>query len=114
MSPSAAADIDEYGQTPLHKAADYNSLDVIKFLFESGAPLTTADNNGKTPLHVAVRSNSVEVVQLFLANGASVSATDNFGGHLYTILVSFAMGKNPPRIKLGDFFISRMQRAGNN
>jgi serine/threonine protein kinase len=30
------------------------------------------------------------------------------------ILVSFAMGKKTPRIKLGDFFISRMQRAGKD
>jgi ankyrin repeat protein len=40
------------GDTPLHRAAYYGELDVVKYLVEEkGADVKAADKDGDTPLH---------------------------------------------------------------
>jgi ankyrin len=41
------------GQTPIHLAAKWGRLNVIKFLIEEGADLEITDRKGRTPLHEA-------------------------------------------------------------
>lgn len=41
------------GQTPIHLAAKWGRLNVIKFLIEAGADLEITDRKGRTPLHEA-------------------------------------------------------------
>ena len=50
------------GQTPIHLAAKWGRLDVIKFLIEAGADLEIKDRKGRTPLHEADES----IVQMHL------------------------------------------------
>lgn len=41
------------GQTPIHLAAKWGRLNVIKFLIEAGADLEITDRKGRKPLHEA-------------------------------------------------------------
>ena len=44
------------GQTPIHLAAKWGRLDVMKFLIEAGADLEIKDRKGRTPLYEADES----------------------------------------------------------
>lgn len=47
--------IDEDDLTPLHYAARYNQLSVLKLLVDNGADINARDEEGLTPLHYAAR-----------------------------------------------------------
>ena len=81
------------GGTPLHTAADYGRVEVVRVLLEHGANVGAEDNKGRTPLHDAAEyriiknlekvedyaSGKVEVVRVLLEHGANVGAKDNEG-----------------------------------
>ena len=69
----------EYGITPLHLAASWDSLKVAELLISSGADLEAKDNDGDTPLHLAARDNSLAVSELLISSGAEVDVKDNRG-----------------------------------
>ena len=50
---------DEYGWTPLHRAAAWSNEDpaVVKALVDAGADIEVRDEDDKTPLHYALDSN---------------------------------------------------------
>jgi uncharacterized protein len=58
---------DENGYTPLHAAASYNHLELIRLLAEHQANLNIQDIDGDTPLHV---SQDLETVKLLVQLGA--------------------------------------------
>lgn len=70
---------DENGQTPLHMAADKESVDCILILLKNGANINAADNEGTTPLHAAVIRGSLDVTKLLLENGANPDVEDEDG-----------------------------------
>ncbi|MGC9105409.1 MAG: ankyrin repeat domain-containing protein [Thermoprotei archaeon] len=45
---------DKDGNTPLHLAAWYGYLDIVKFLVEHGADVNARNAEGNTPLHLAI------------------------------------------------------------
>ncbi len=55
---------DSYSRTPLHVAARYGHIRVVKWLLENGANVNATAYNGFTPLHLA---SDPEVVGLILA-----------------------------------------------
>jgi len=71
-------DVDNNGQTLLHKAASGESVAVVKFLVANGADVNAKDNgrdSGYTPLHWAVQfSKNIEIIKFLVANGADVNA----------------------------------------
>ncbi|CAG0922616.1 unnamed protein product [Notodromas monacha] len=69
----------EYGQTPLHKAAISGKPDVVSVLVQSGASIDAKDAFGSTPLHVACQFNRPHVVHVLLELGANDTITDSFG-----------------------------------
>ncbi len=48
---------DATGQTALHTAAQYRSMQTIKYLLTLGASPTTTDNNGRTPQQIVLLRN---------------------------------------------------------
>ncbi|MEX0940882.1 MAG: ankyrin repeat domain-containing protein, partial [Candidatus Babeliales bacterium] len=67
------------GDTPLHGASEYGSLEVVKLLLEKGAPIDIQDNFGDTPLHLASRKGHLEVVKLLLEKRAQIDIKNKNG-----------------------------------
>lgn len=49
-------DVDEKRKTPLHFAADYGRIEIVKILIAGCASLDIKDDSGRTPLHLASKS----------------------------------------------------------
>jgi ankyrin repeat protein len=62
--------VDLSGQLPIHSAAGYNNLEMVKFLHERGSDLRIADQEGCTPLYKAVLNGHLEVVKFLYEHGA--------------------------------------------
>ncbi|XP_065915237.1 CARD- and ANK-domain containing inflammasome adapter protein-like [Dysidea avara] len=60
-------DIQNYKDTVLHCAAEYNRLNIVQLLIEVGADLAVTDGNGKTPLERAVDNSHLDVVYYLVA-----------------------------------------------
>lgn len=52
--------------TPLHRASERGSIDIVRALIEYGADISRKDCFGQTPLHKSVNSGKVDVVQLLM------------------------------------------------
>ncbi len=63
-----AKDADD--QTPLHVAAYFDHLLVIKVLLEAGGDVNALNKDGRTPLDMAQRGNSKKAIDLLKENGA--------------------------------------------
>lgn len=63
------------GFTPLHIAAKYGNIEVVRLLLEKEADRNAEGKNGLTPLHVATHYNHVNVALLLLEKGASPHAS---------------------------------------
>jgi predicted component of type VI protein secretion system len=70
---------DEYGETPLHIAAEYGSPENIQMLIEAGADVNSKTASGYTPLHVAAEIGPPENVQVLIDAGADINIGNNNG-----------------------------------
>ncbi len=71
---------DQYGNTPLHKAAGYGSPSVVTALLDSGADFNARDVYGYKPLHEAAQGNPNPAVTVALLDaGADVNAVSGDG-----------------------------------
>src|SRR5262249_37592871 len=61
------------GMTPLHSAADGNTVEAGTLLADGGADLHTKNGDGDMPLHTAARKAHVEFVGFLLERGANVN-----------------------------------------
>jgi len=82
-------DKDEFGQTPLHLAADKGSLECTKLLLEAGANPNVCDESGISILQTAVVGGSVGVINLLLEAGADPDTKDEDGESARTSADSF-------------------------
>ncbi|XP_046862319.1 myotrophin-like [Xenia sp. Carnegie-2017] len=58
------------GRNPLHFAADYGQLEVLKYLISKGANVNLPDKHGITPLLAAIYEEHLSCVKLLLSKGA--------------------------------------------
>ena len=79
-----------YKLTPLHKACEYNQLECVKVLIDSGANLNLKNSIGRTPLIVAVQNQYEVCAQLLIDSGADLNIQDQNG---HTVLI-FACSNN--------------------
>ncbi len=70
---------DEYGWTPLHRAAAHGSPDLVQALVQAGADLEARSKDGLTPLHRAAAFGSPDLVQALLDAGANPGARSKAG-----------------------------------
>jgi len=78
----ATADVnarDEYGDTPLHGAADNDTPASITALLKAGANVNAKDDDGETPLHDAAAFGTSANVKTLLDEGADGRAKSNSG-----------------------------------
>ena len=67
-------------RSPLHEAAAYNTVGVVRLLVSKGLDVTAQDLNGDTPLHFAAEhSADPEIPALLLDHGADVNAKNQLG-----------------------------------
>lgn len=59
-----------YRVTPLHRAAAYGRVRIVKLLLENGAEVNIRNEGGETPLHYAARHGHVSVMKILLEYGA--------------------------------------------
>ena len=67
---------ENYGWTPLIKAADMNNLERAKFLLDNNADINTTNDRGSTALIVAAIENSIAVAKLLVERGAQITIKD--------------------------------------
>lgn len=73
---------DKEERTPLHLAAEYGRLEVVKFLIQKGAKVDARDKSGSTALHQACDSpaskesaeNKLKTVKFLIQKGADIEA----------------------------------------
>lgn len=68
--------VDDHGSTPLHYAARYERLDVVRALIGLGARVNARNRSGSTPLHCAAWADNKGVVEELTAQGAIVEVFD--------------------------------------
>jgi ankyrin repeat protein len=79
-NPELVFSRNNWGETPLHRAALFGHNDEAAFLVANKAEVNSKDKYGRTPLHCAVTNGYKEVVKLLLVHGADVNAIDGDDG----------------------------------
>ncbi|KAL3989932.1 Ankyrin repeats (3 copies) family protein [Acanthocheilonema viteae] len=72
-------DFDGRESTPLHFAAGYNRVEVLKYLLEKGANVEARDTGWLVPLHNACAYGHLVVAELLVKHGANLNAIDKWG-----------------------------------
>ncbi|KIW18057.1 hypothetical protein PV08_02344 [Exophiala spinifera] len=98
---------DQDGDTPLHLAASYATVDSIELLLKAGAKVNIQNNRGKTPLHRAVERGSLRVTQLLLDHHADPTTVDGQGQS------SLALSLQDQRLAFLDAIDHARDRDGN-
>jgi len=71
---------DEYGETALMVASEYNRLEIVKELLDRGADMDVQDTNGNTALIISSRIESnLAIIKELLDRGANVNIQNNEG-----------------------------------
>nr|XP_006823757.1 PREDICTED: uncharacterized protein LOC102810406 [Saccoglossus kowalevskii] len=65
--------------TPLHWAASYANIEMLKFLLDNKASVNVSNSDGATPLHDAVQRGDVDIVDILVKNKANCHAKANKG-----------------------------------
>ena len=65
-----------FGQTPMHYAAESGSVIIIQMLVTMGAIPTALDTEKQSPLHIACEMGNLDTVKLLLSYGLSTAIKD--------------------------------------
>ncbi|CAF0933122.1 unnamed protein product [Didymodactylos carnosus] len=70
---------DKHGVTPLHAAAAFKALTIVKILVDYGANVNAVDNNNSTPLHYAYHRATPDIVNILLQADSDPFKKDSNG-----------------------------------
>ena len=99
--------VDGYGETPLHKAAEDGEFLKCKSIIENVDNKNPAENYGLTPLHMAARNSHLDICKLIIENVEDKNPANNNGwtllhyaardGHLNVcrLIIENVEDKNP-------------------
>ncbi len=65
-----AHQVDDVGNSFLHKAVEYRRLDIVKYLLSQNVPINQLNHRGETPLHIAVKNGDIATVNELIRHGA--------------------------------------------
>ncbi|XP_051878576.1 transient receptor potential cation channel subfamily A member 1-like [Pristis pectinata] len=71
--------LDGINQTPLHKAATYDSSELVEYLIEQGSDMNLTDSESRTPLLWATSHGAWNTVKILLKRGANVKIKNTVG-----------------------------------
>lgn len=84
------------GRRPLHEAAFFGHLDMVRFLLSCGADIDAPIHPfGHTALYLAVQQSHYEIVRTLIKSGARLNIADSLMG---TGLLHIAAAKNDTRL----------------
>lgn len=69
----------KWGNTPLHEAAFWGNVEVVRLLISKEANVDAKDYYGCTPLHDAVDYGNLEILELLLGKNTYVNALNEDG-----------------------------------
>ncbi|MCE1248630.1 MAG: ankyrin repeat domain-containing protein [Firmicutes bacterium] len=78
-NPELISTQNEDGKTPLHLAAGWGRIEVMKYLISLKVDINIRNKDGGTPLHVAASQGQPEAARLLLKSGADVNAVRTVG-----------------------------------
>ncbi|XP_063307399.1 transient receptor potential cation channel subfamily A member 1 isoform X1 [Pelobates fuscus] len=78
---------DGNNETPLHKSALFDHVELAEYLLSMGANIDSLDNEMRTPLVLATSCSAWNTVNFLLAKGADVKLTDNYGRNFLHLTV---------------------------
>lgn len=111
LDAGANPDVASAGFTPLHLAAKYNHVEIVRLLIRHAADLNVGlkpklsptmamkcfeDVTGNTPLICAVYGRFLEVISLLIEAGAAIDAVNSEGKTALMISMEFAAGREKP------------------
>ena len=88
---------DNLGNTPLHAAVKWNSIESAKTLISLGVDVNAQNLSGKTALNEACRSAKREMAVLLIKSGADINAADAAGR---TVLMDAISSMNEQMVSL--------------
>ncbi|WP_147677670.1 ankyrin repeat domain-containing protein [Algibacter pacificus] len=100
---------DKKGNTPFMKAAQSNSLDIVKHLAKHNKNINLKNKDGQSALTLAVERNKPEVIEYLLANNADATIIDAKGNNLAYYLVNAFSRRN----KAGFYEKAELLKAHN-
>ena len=77
--PNQLSLLDEQHSSFLHIAAQFNSVEVSKFLISKGININSQDAFGNTPLHISILNHSLIIAEFLISNGADLSLSNISG-----------------------------------
>jgi ankyrin repeat protein len=69
------------GETPIFKAVENNSYEVVKLLLDYGADPGIYNKGGLNSLHIAAKNGFLEVCLLLISRGLDPNMRDEFGNN---------------------------------
>jgi ankyrin repeat protein len=66
---------DSYGQTALHWAAKYESVEIVQLLLDAGADVNAQDEDGETPLQAAKLKGHHAIAELLASHATERDRT---------------------------------------
>ena len=71
--------LDSYDQTPMHRAAMWNTVDAMEWLKAQGADINAQNSYNITPMHRAAQNGALAAMKWLKAQGAEFNARDSIG-----------------------------------
>ncbi|XP_052031891.1 transient receptor potential cation channel subfamily A member 1 [Apodemus sylvaticus] len=90
--------MDDYGNTPLHWAAEKNQVESVKFLLSQGANPNLRNRNMMSPLHIAVQGMYIDVIKVLTEHKATNINLDGENGN--TALMSTCAKDNSEALQI--------------
>ena len=79
--------LNEYGDTLLHQAAELGCINIMKLLVVHFKDLNVQNQNHLTPIAMAVKNGKVEIVRFLLSKNVDPNVSDKYGVNPYDYAV---------------------------